>query len=197
MTKLKFLNELEKRLNAFEMPEIKNWLNYYGEMIDDRIEEGQSEEEAVASLGDMDKIINDILRQTPITKLAKTKLNRKALHGWEIAMLIIGFPLWFPLLIAAIAVVISLYAVLWSVFISLCAAALTVAVSGFALLVVAIVHAASADIVAGLFMLGLGLLLCGLAMFGQLGLNYILKGCVFLSKMPFVLIKCGLFKEVA
>ena len=193
MNKSEFLAALRQRLSLLDESEITNWLGYYSEIIADKIEDGQTEQDAVASLGGLDDIVNEIFSQTPIKKLVKTKLNRKTLRGWEIALLIVGFPLWFPLLIAAIAVVISLYAVLWSVFISLLAAALTVVVAGFALLVVSIVHVIVGDIAVGCCVLGMGLLLVGIGLFMQLGLNYVLKATVWLSKMPFAWLKRSLF----
>ena len=195
MTKLKFLNELEKRLNAFEMPEIKNWLNYYGEMIDDRIEEGQSEEEAVDSLGDMDKIIDDILRQTPITKLAKTKLNRKALHGWEIAMLILGFPLWFSLLAAVVAVVLAIYVTLGSVIISFWASFGMTIAGAIGGIISGIVFSFGSQPLSGVALIGAGIACIGFSILLFYGSKAITEGTVWLTKKIVLGIKNSFIKK--
>ena len=51
MTKAKFLKELSKLLKDLPKDEVKERLNFYSEMIDDRIEDGLSEEEAIKSIG--------------------------------------------------------------------------------------------------------------------------------------------------
>ena len=51
MTKQLFLNELSAALHGLSREERYRTLSYYDELIDDRVEDGQSEEEAVESLG--------------------------------------------------------------------------------------------------------------------------------------------------
>ena len=46
MRKAEFLRELEKRLQGLPKDEIDSRLAFYSEMIDDRIEDGKTEEEA-------------------------------------------------------------------------------------------------------------------------------------------------------
>ena len=43
----------------------------------------------------------------------------RKLEKWEIVLLALGSPVWFSLLVSAVAVILSLYASLWSVIISL------------------------------------------------------------------------------
>ena len=50
MTKQLFLNELSAALHGLPREERYRTLSYYDELIDDRMEDGQSEEEAVESL---------------------------------------------------------------------------------------------------------------------------------------------------
>ena len=52
MTKQLFLDELKKLTGALTEQERARLMEYYSEMIDDRMEEGVPEEEAVAALGD-------------------------------------------------------------------------------------------------------------------------------------------------
>lgn len=108
MNKRKFISELRKKLSRLPRKEIEERLSFYSEMIDDHIEEGLSEEEAVRAVGS----IENIAKQIPGAKGADSM--KRELSGWDIALLIIGAPLWAPLLIAAFVIYFSLYIVLWS-----------------------------------------------------------------------------------
>ena len=50
MNKSEFLNSLEEKLKELPKDEIRKTIDYYDEMIDDRIEDGMTEEEAVKSI---------------------------------------------------------------------------------------------------------------------------------------------------
>ena len=51
MNKQEFLSGLRKGLCGLPQDDIEERLSFYGEMIDGRIEEGLSEEEAVSEIG--------------------------------------------------------------------------------------------------------------------------------------------------
>ena len=95
MDRYEVLYELKSKLAQLPEIEIEKHLSYYEEMIDDRIEDGMTEEEAVASLEDVSVIAERILMDTPITTLVKTKVKPK--KGWTataIVLAIIGSPIW-------------------------------------------------------------------------------------------------------
>ena len=71
MTKNEFLTELRAALAGLPEEDVEKSLEYYSEMIDDRIEDGLSEEESVADLGSIEDIRKQILKDTPITKIIK------------------------------------------------------------------------------------------------------------------------------
>ena len=50
MTKIKFLIELHNRLSGLPKDDVEERLSFYSEMIEDRIEDGLSEEEAVEAV---------------------------------------------------------------------------------------------------------------------------------------------------
>lgn len=138
MNKQEFLSELRSSLNVLPEEDINKSIEYYGEMIDDRTEDGLSEDEAVAALGSVDEIASQILMDTPLPKLVKAKIKpKRALRVWEIVLLVLGFPLWFSLLAAAFAVLLSVYIVIW-----VAALVLYVVVLSFAVCAVALVSAA-------------------------------------------------------
>ena len=116
MNKEKFLEELYHLLKNLPKSERQQHLDYYAEMIDDRIEDGLREEEAVAALGSPADIATQILGDVPAKPVRKYPV-------WAIILIVLGSPLWISLLLAAAAVVlsvvISLAAVYISVFLSL------------------------------------------------------------------------------
>ena len=75
MTKQEFLYSLEKKLYAFPKEEKEERISFYSEMIDDRMQEGKSEEEAIDELGGVDKILNDILEDTTLISIVKERVK--------------------------------------------------------------------------------------------------------------------------
>lgn len=125
MTKREFLSELRMRLSGLPAKDAEEHLDYYCEMIDDRIEEGLSEEDAVAAVGTVSDVAAQILAEEPIEEepiegeVPKKRKARRKMRGWEITLLVLGSPIWLSLLIAAAAVVFSLWISAWAVVISL------------------------------------------------------------------------------
>ena len=110
MLKTAFLEALQSGLAGLPQQDIEERLAFYGEMIDDRMEEGLSEEEAVEAIGPVDRVINEIIAQTPLTKIVKERIKpKRSLRAWEILLLILGFPLWFPLMIVAFVLILVFY----------------------------------------------------------------------------------------
>ena len=56
MNKTEFLAALERALSGLPEQDVQERLAFYGELIDDRVEEGLSEEEAVKERGSVDEI---------------------------------------------------------------------------------------------------------------------------------------------
>lgn len=66
MTRRQFLNKLYRHLWPLGAEEAEQHLTYYAEMLADRMEEGMTEEEAVASLEDVDTIARRILEDAGV-----------------------------------------------------------------------------------------------------------------------------------
>ena len=123
MNKERFLDELESRLSGLPKKDIEERIVFYSEMIDDRMEDGVSEEDAVLGIGSVDMVVDQIMSEIPLAKLVKEKVRpKRSLKAWEIVLLVLGAPLWIPLVIAAIAVLFSVYVVTWAVVICVYAA---------------------------------------------------------------------------
>lgn len=132
MNKSEFLSLLRQKLAALPPAEIDRSVNFYAEMIDDRMEEGISEQEAVAAVGDIDKIVSGILSERPLSEVIRDIQPQKNRQAWQIVLIVLGFPLWFPLLAAFFAVIASVYISIWAVIISLYAAVVALALGGLA-----------------------------------------------------------------
>ena len=114
MNKQEFLKALSDRLQGIPKEDREKSLEYYSEMIDDRTEDGLTEEQAVKAMGNVDEISDKIINDTPIEKLIRKKVTpERKLSALEIVLLTIGFPIWFPIGISLIAVAFALYLVLW------------------------------------------------------------------------------------
>ncbi len=183
MNKLKFILSLHEKLSGMPENEIEERLNFYSEMIEDRIEEGLSEEEAVADIGNIDDIADQIIADIPLTKIVKNKVKtRRKLRAWEIVLISVGSPLWLVLLIAAFAVIISVYASIWAVVVSLWAVDLALAICFLGGIGGLVIFSIGNNVLIGLALLGLGIVCAGLSMFLFYGCIYATKGTVWLLK---------------
>lgn len=115
MTKFEFLKKLKKNLTGIPKAEAQERIVFYSEMIDDRIEEGLSESEAVLAVGSAEKIAEEIKMETDSHTKASKSAKKATLGPWELTFLIIGSPLWASILAVIGAVLLSIWAVLWSV----------------------------------------------------------------------------------
>lgn len=114
MNKQEFLNELRARLNGLPKNDIEERLAFYEEMINDRMDEGFSEQEAVDDIGTVDEIVEQIAKETPLVKLVKEKVRpKRSLKAWEIVLIAISSPIWFPLVLTAFILCLVAYLLIW------------------------------------------------------------------------------------
>lgn len=184
MNKEQFLIELASALAGLPEEDIEKSLEYYSEMIDDRTEDGLSEQESVAALGTIEEIRAQTIKDTPLPKIIKEKVKpKRSFRGWEIAVIIIGFPLWFPLLISAAAVVFSVYVTLWSVIVAFFAVDIAFFAAALAGILASLPVFITGNAAAGLLLIGAGLFCAG---FGILWLFLCIgtvKGMVWLTNV--------------
>lgn len=169
MNKEEFISELRQRLEVFPEAEAEEYINYYREMIEDRLEENADEEAVVADLGSVDDVFASILQETALTRLMKNKMKPKQKRKpWEITLWIVGFPLWFPLGIALAAtcfsLLLTLYVLLWTLVLVLYAVELALAVCAVIGPIASVLHLVEGNGYAGGALLAAGLVCAGSAM---------------------------------
>lgn len=184
MNKLAFLAELRDRLSGLPGEDIGRSMDFYSEMIDDRMEEGLSEEEAVQAIGPIDDVVAQILMETSLPKLVKAKVKRRrSPKVWEIILLILGSPIWLPLCIVALVLLLVFYLLLLVMVLVLYAVDLSIAAAGLSGLLGAVVQVFSGRWAQGAFLFGGGLVCVGLAVLLFFGCNIVTRGVLLLSKM--------------
>ena len=190
MDKNQFLDGLKRELSGLPQNDVDERLSFYSEMIDDRMEEGLTEEEAVAEIGNAEDIASQIISETPLTKIVKEKIKpKRSLRAWEILLIVIGSPIWGALLIAALAIVFSGYVVLWSLIVSLWAVEVSFIAVSLACLASSAVFFIKREIPSALAMLGAGILFAGLSIFLFIGCVGATRGAASLTKKIAVRIK--------
>ena len=115
MNKEAFLLALYDALHGLPVEDKERSIAYYREMIDERVEDGMSEEEAVTALGSVEDIAAEIAAEAGEERRAREQpRTRRTLRAWEIVLLALGSPVWLPLALAALVVLLAVYIVLWA-----------------------------------------------------------------------------------
>ena len=183
MTKIEFLLRLEEKMAGISCKDRTRTIDYYSEIIDDKIEDGMTEEEAVSTLDDADDIVKRVFMEIPLIDIVKENLRpKRRLKTWEIVTLVAGFPVWLPLIISAFAVAFSLWVTMYAVIISFYAVALSLAVGSLGALVVAIINLILANIPSALIMVSFSFVSAGLAPLLFFGLNKLTKLTFVMNK---------------
>lgn len=191
LNKQEFISILRESLSGLPDGDVEERTAFYGEMIDDRLEDGLSEEDAVSEIGDPKEIGEQIISEFPFFKLVKAKLmpKRKLSSGTVIALLL-GAPLWIPLVIAALSVVLSLYASAWAVVASLWAIDVALGLAFVPGSIAALViFCIQGHTLTGIMMLGYGLVSGGLSIFVFFGCRAATRGLWALTKKTLLGIK--------
>ena len=187
MTKLEFILALNEKLSAYPKAEVQQRLSFYSEMIEDRMEDGLSEEEAVAAVGDVDRIAAEIAAElTPEEAPKPPKPAPREWKTWVIVLLIVGSPVWFSLAVGAGAAVLSLYASVWAVIISLWAVFGTLVACGVCGIACGIGFAFGGYIFPGLAVVAAALVCAGLSILAFFGCKAITDLTVTLTKRLFM-----------
>ena len=198
MNKQEFLAQLREGLNGLPQEDIDERIAFYGEMIDDRLEDGLTEEEAVEAIGTTDEVVAQIIADTPLTKLVKERVKpKRKLKVWEIVLIAAGSPVWVPLLIGTAAVAFALYVILWAIVVLLWAVDLALAVCLPGCAFSAALFFGQGYGASGFATLGAGVLCGGLAVFLFFGCLAAVKGTALLAKKAVLGIKSLFIRKEA
>lgn len=163
MNKQEYLEAIRSRISAMPADDVNRFMDYYSEMIDDRVEDGLSEE-AVADMGSPDAAVEQILEDMPLTKLVKEKIKPKhELKAWEVVLIVLGSPVWIPLLITALVLLLTLWIVAFALLISFYAVVLSFVAAGIGGLICAIPLFIANSPYTAVLMLGAALIGIGIA----------------------------------
>lgn len=190
VNKMQFLRAVREKTVHLPLSEVNRLLEYYNEMIDEAVEEGLSEEEAVDRLGTWEEIcaqieefrtsepqqtepIKEEPAKEPQNPIPDKKLKKRiSLPMWAVVMLILTSPVWGAIVlslgIAVFAVVASLVVIGGALVISLFAVVLSLAIIGVVGIPAAFVLLVTSSIAPFLLTLGGGLVCVGLAILGTL-----------------------------
>ena len=199
MTKNEFLSILKKRLSNLPYEDVEKSLEYYEEIIEDRIEDGDSEEEAVKGLGSIEEIENEIISNMPLSKIVVQKIKpKRKMSAIEIVLLILGSPIWLALLISLFAVFISAYAVIFSVVVVIYSLTISLIVMAGVGVLSLITFIIKANYILAGASISLVLICVGLFIFLFYGSKLVTNGTLILTKKIMLWIKnCFIKKEVA
>lgn len=162
MNKAQFLQQLRRGLSQLPAGEIEKQIGYYSELIDDMVEDGMTEYEAVERLGSVQEIYESILRDMPLPLLVKSRAKPKG--GWtalSIILIILGFPVWFTLAVGALIAVASVYVVIWALVFSAFAVVLAIVICAV-VFVVLFIRLLFSSVAAAVLALGCAFVLAGI-----------------------------------
>lgn len=164
MKKAEFVELLRQELAVLPQGELDKHLNYFEELINDMMDDGMSEEEATARLGDPSQAAKQILESMPNPPkptFRPEKANVKKVSFWMALGLILSSPLWITLLAVGVAVIVTVVVVVLAVLAAVCAVVLALIVGGIGMIVASFLTVGTSA-ATGAVMVGVGLLCVGL-----------------------------------
>lgn len=113
MRRDEFLKELARELEGLTAEQVAEAVSFHAEAIDDRIEAGMPEEEAVAAMGSPREAAAGVLDGLPPVPRAIARTRRLGtVVPWVLA--IIGSPIWIGFGLAFLGVALGVYVSIWA-----------------------------------------------------------------------------------
>lgn len=168
MTKKEFMDALSWQLKALPKKEKKSSLSYYEEMIGDRMEDGMSEEEAVAAAGTPEEAAEEIFKGLSLIDKARMTISKggrtRNATKTEKVLFWLSLPILIPLVIAAVSIGFTLFIVSWALFISWCAVVAAFILGGIGAIVLGIADFVRVGIAGRLMLIGAGIACAGVGL---------------------------------
>lgn len=197
MSRKEFLDNLRIALVEAGVSPVQDIIDFYDENLNDRVDSGMSEEEAIASVESIEDIVKANVIEMPMTKVVKYKIkesheNAKSKGNgvlW-IVLAILGSPIWIPLLITVASVLFALYVTLWSVVIAFFAVEFGIAAAAVGCLIAIFgIFTGATTFPGAMLLLGLALVLAGICILLWKPILALASLCVDLIKALFKGIK--------
>ncbi|MDO4437703.1 MAG: DUF1700 domain-containing protein [Coriobacteriaceae bacterium] len=194
MTKQAFLAELEHALGKLPRADIEQALAFYDEAISDRMEDGLSEDEAVASLGPVSDIAAQITAELPPVPRAIARANTGS-RTLNIVLLALFSPIWVPIILALAIASLAIYASIWAVIASLVLVDAILVLMPVVGLYALVTFTADGAVQSGIFVLGGTLIAAGLGLVASFAVLWVSK-LLFRVTKSFARWIAGLFVRV-
>ncbi|NCA96871.1 MAG: DUF1700 domain-containing protein [Bacteroidia bacterium] len=184
MKKNEFISKLRQEIRNLPYDEVEKTIAYYEEIISDRMEDGSSEDDAVASLGTPEAIARDLLANQSFSTIIRHKVEdykKKSNPDNTVAIIVIMvllFPVWFPIVMGVFSFIVSFFAVVGAVIVALWSISVAIGAAGIALIIASVFGFATALIPTGFFSFGTGIALIGLAILAIIASVYATKGII-------------------
>ena len=179
MDRQEFFRQLTVLLLELPLYEREQAISYYREIIDDAIEDGKTEEEAVESLGDVNVLAEEIIAEHQAYKPKKQSAGHKTLVT---VLVVLGFPVWGSLLLAAACLLLCAYILIYVPLICLGSMAFAfLAASLWAIIGTPFLIMAE-GLGTGVIQLGTGIVVFGLSALSFVGFWQVKKGVKTSSK---------------
>jgi len=186
MTKFEFINILKGDLQQLDQADINENVQYYSELIDDMVEEGMTEAEAVEKLGDPHEAAKHILEDMPLSKLVKNKVKPKG--GWTaltIILAVLSAPIWLPILCCVGAALLCVFIALWCMVAVGFAIVIALVLTVFSMPILAIGLMATTPALS-LMLLGISFVCAGVGILGAIG---VWELCKLIGRLTVKLVK--------
>lgn len=170
MNKEQFINAVRQRLTGLPKADVDRYLDYIREMIDDRMDEGMSEEEAVAMMGSPEYTASQLLMDIPAPAARLEQPRSREMKPWMILLLVLGAPLWLSLLFGAVSAIFAVVIGALGALFGLYCAAGGLVIGGIAMLAGSFAIASMPEL---LFLLSAGCLLIGIGLLMGLGCYFL------------------------
>ena len=172
MDKGYFLYQLRSKLsnnNGLTEDEIEKTVAYYSEIIEDLKENGMSESDAINSLGPIDEIIKNTLKDQD------TKQKDNTVRNIVLAVVILLCPLWIPLIGAVISAMLGVIATVLGIVIGSVALVALCFIAAAALTVIAFVLLPKFGTAVTLLLLGTAILMISFGLIAIPISHYVIK----------------------
>lgn len=183
MDKESYLARLREALRGLPKADVEESLAYYTELIEDRMEDGLGEAEAVGQLPAPEDAAQEILLSQPLARIVAARVKPKRRLGvWEIVLLVLGSPVWLPLLLTFAVLVLTAYLLVWVVALVLWTVDLSAAVGAVGGLAGMLGGILQRNMYTELFAVGAALACAGLAILLFFAALWSTRACARLGK---------------